>query len=185
MKKFSSLAIISFLIFIMVGCSSPSPENGDSNVSIDDMLNDIKEQVAEDMKANGAGEEVYVDGELQGYMEGDLVETDESDPFVSIYMEKMELNKEELKNGYVLAPMMNINSDEIFLLEAKDEAQVESLKAALEREKVAQVQIWEQYLPDQYEKVENNIIKTNGKFLLYVTYENPEKIESIFDGFFE
>jgi hypothetical protein len=80
---------------------------------------------------------------------------------------------------------MNVNSDEIILLKAKDEAHVKSLKEALEREKEAQIKTWEIYLPDQFEKVKNNVIKTNGNYLLYVTYGNPDEIEAIFDSYFK
>ena len=80
---------------------------------------------------------------------------------------------------------MNVNADEIILLEAKDEKQVASLKEALEKELEGQVQTWKQYLPDQYEKVENNVIKTNGKYLLYVTYTKPGNIEKVFDSSFK
>ncbi|WP_078381699.1 DUF4358 domain-containing protein [Sutcliffiella halmapala] len=186
MKRFSSLVMLSLLVFIFAGCGSNAEnKEKDVNISTEEMLNEIKEQLAEDMKANGAGDDVYVDGNLQGYIEADLVKADETDPMVAIYFEKMQLNKEELASGHVVAAMMNVNSDEIFLFEAKEKEHVDSLKAALEREKEAQIQTWEQYLPDQYEKVKNNVIKTNGKYLLYVTAQNPDEIEAIFDSYFE
>jgi hypothetical protein len=168
-----------------VCCSNQDIEKNEEapKVTLEEISQKIKEQMAADMKEQGAGEDVLVDGELQGYIEVDLM--DDKDPSTPIYMEKMKLNKEELEDGIVLAAMMNVNSDEIILLKAKDEVHVKSLKEALEREKEAQIKTWEVYLPDQFEKVKNNVIKTNGNYLLYVTSGNPEKIEEVFDSFFE
>ncbi|MCT8136712.1 DUF4358 domain-containing protein [Anaerobacillus sp. CMMVII] len=104
---------------------------------------------------------------------------DESGAF---FMENQNISKEQLANGVVIAAMMNINSDLIILFEAADEKSAESLKEVLEREKEAQVQTWSQYLPDQYEKVKNNVITTDGNFLLYVTYSDPEKIVDVFNS---
>lgn len=186
MKNIYRLFVLSFVLCLaIVGCSNQSNEKREKapKVSLKEINTAIKEQLAEDMKAQGAGEDVLVDGNLQGYIEVDLM--NESDPSTPVYMEKMKLDKEEIEDGVVLAAMMNINSDEIILLKAKDESNVKSLKEALEREKEIQIKTWEIYLPDQYEKVKNNVIKTNGKYLLYVTSEHPEKLEEIFDSYFE
>jgi hypothetical protein len=185
MKKLMNLVVFVLVFGLVVGCSNQDIEKNEEapKVTLEEISQKIKEQMAADMKEQGAGEDVLVDGELQGYIEVDLM--DDKDPSTPIYMEKMKLNKEELEDGIVLAAMMNVNSDEIILLKAKDEAHVKSLKEALEREKEAQIKTWEVYLPDQFEKVKNNVIKTNGNYLLYVTSGNPEKIEEVFDSFFE
>lgn len=186
MKKIYSIFVLIFaLCLAVVGCSNESNDKKEEapKVSLEEMTTAIKEQMAEDMKAQGAGEDVLVDGNLQSYIEVDLM--NEKDPSTPVYLEKMKLNKEEIEEGVVLAAMMNINSDEIILLKSKDEANVKSLKEALEREKEIQIKTWEVYLPDQYEKVKNNVIKTNGKYLLYVTSEDPEKLVEIFDSYFE
>ena len=41
--------------------------------------------------------------------------------------------------------------------------------------------MWEMYLPDQFEKVKNNLILSKGTYLIYITYDNPEAIEKIFN----
>jgi ABC-type Fe3+-citrate transport system substrate-binding protein len=185
MKKLMNLVVFVLVFGLVVGCSNQDSEKNEEapKVTLEEISQKIKEQMAADMKEQGAGEDVLVDGQLQGYIEVDLM--DDKDPSTPIYMEKMKLNKEEMEDGIVLAAMMNVNSDEIILLKAKDEAHVKSLKEALEREKESQIKTWEVYLPDQFEKVKNNVIKTNGNYLLYVTSANPEKIEEVFDSCFE
>ena len=186
MRKIGVLVVIMCLV-VLSGCSSESKDGAkkEAHASFDEIIISIKEQVAEDLKADGVEEDVLVDGKLIYHVETDLTATEDSDPAVAIWIEKMGLNQEELANGRVIAAMMNVNADEIILLEAKDEKQVAALKESLEKELNGQVQTWEQYLPDQYEKVKNNIIKTNGKYLLYVTYTHPDNIEKVFDSSFK
>lgn len=187
MKRILSLLIFTAILSLLVGCTEQAIDEKEKapKVSLEEIATQIKEQIAEDMKAKGAGEDVLVDGNLQSFIETDLKESEEDDPAVAILLEKMQLNKEEFNSGIVIAAMMNVNSDEIILLEASDEAHVDKLKESLERELEAQIHTWEQYLPDQYEKVKKNIITTKGNYLLYVTYEHPEKIKEVFDQNFE
>src|SRR5690606_33701467 len=121
------------------------------------------------------------DGSLDGYIQSDLVHPSEDDPQSAMFLERLGIKSDDLEAGFVIAAMMNINSDEIILLQAKDDSKVEELEAALKKELEAQTSTWEQYLPDQYEKVKNNIIKTKGNYLIYITYEDPEALDAVFD----
>ena len=173
------------IVFVMiVGCGKDTNNKKEetSNVALSDMVMDFKKQLASDFKAEGTEEEMLVDGELQGYVTVDLTKKDDNNPQSAIFSEKLNINMDDLEEGYILAPMMNVKSDEIIVLKAKDEKQVEALKKVLEKEKQSQIDTWEKYLPDQYEKVKKNVIKTKGKYLLYVTYDQPEKIVDIFNN---
>lgn len=172
MKKILSLLLVTITVFAFVGCSQEAPE---VNVPVSDILEAIKEKMAEDMKEAGVSEDNLKDGNLPGYMETDLT-SEEQNPTTELF------NLEDIEEGIVLQQMINIRSDMIIVLKAKDESKVESLKASLEEVKEGQVNTWSQYLPDQYEKVKNNILKAEGKYLIYVTYDDPEAIEEIFDN---
>lgn len=148
-------------------------------VTLQEINQIIKDKMADDLKAGGV-EEPLVDGKLMSYFEIDLM--DAEDPQRDFYLEKLGIQQEQLQAGYVIAAMMNVNADEIILLEAKDETAAASLKSVLEKELAAQTQTWEQYLPDQFDKVKNNIIKQDGNKLIYITYDQPEKIAEIFDA---
>lgn len=181
LKKLVSILGISALIMLVTACGGGDKEKASDVVPVADIMHAIKEQIAEDMKADFGDEDVLVDGQLQGYIEADLTDKDSEDPMIEMLHEKMELNEEELDEGIVLMPMMNVNSNEIIVLKAKEKAYVESLKETLGKELAAQTMTWEMYLPDQYEKVKNNLILTEGKHLIYITYEDPSAIEKIFN----
>ena len=178
MKKITVAILLSMFSVILFGCGNSA--KNESNVSISELMSSIKEQIASDLEAGGV-EGALVDGELQGFTLADLTSENTEE---AMYAEKLNIDPEMLNAGYILVPMMNVKSDEIILLEAKDEAQVETLKQGLEEELQAQINTWQRYLPDQYEKVKNNVITTNGRYLLYVTYDNPDVIVKIFNDQF-
>lgn len=181
MKRIAAIAVLCMAV-LMAACGNQDKGNTgkDQNAEPEfaDIVTNIKDKVSEDLKEDG------VDDMSQTHQEADLTKTDEDDSVAKIWIEKMKLDPELLANGTVIAALMNVNADELIMLEAKDENQVDELKSSLENELAAQVQTWEQYLPEQYEKVKNNKIVTKGKFLLYVTYTNPEEIEKTFNESF-
>ena len=182
MKKWYLAIILTLSIAMVASCGNKGTDNSSSNnqdISLEKIYTQTKDAIAEDLKADGIAEPI-VDGKLSSYLEADL--TSAENPDRDFYLEKLGIKQEQLNAGYVIAAMMSVNSDEIILLEAKDETEVASLKTALEKELAAQTQTWEQYLPDQFEKVKNNIIQTNGNFLIYITYDYPEKIAEIFNA---
>ncbi|MCJ8006529.1 DUF4358 domain-containing protein [Lederbergia wuyishanensis] len=182
MKKALYLTgMIVIALFTLIGCSAgANNKEGTANISLEEIVKGIKEKIAEDLEANGV-QDALKDGVLQAYIESDLVEKDENNPNSEFLMEKLNIDPNDIEEGYIIAAMMNVNSDEIILLKAKDDSKVDGLIEVLKKEKEAQVTTWEQYLPDQYEKVNNNIIKVKGPYLIYITYEQPEKLEKIFD----
>ena len=182
MKKLAGILVALFMAVMMASCGSQSSDESNreeaTDVNFTDIISNIKGQVEGDLKAEGVEEMSQI------FQEVDLTENDDENSGADIWLAKMTLNPKSLANGTVIAALMNVNADEIIVLEAKDEDQVAELKTSLENELAAQVQTWEQYLPEQYEKVKNNKIVTKGKYLLYVTYTNPEAIEKAFNDSF-
>ncbi|WP_432353076.1 DUF4358 domain-containing protein [Sporosarcina sp. A2] len=181
MKKIAGIIVL-FMAVLMAACGNTSSDepakNQGKEASFTEITKNIRETLSADLKALG------VDDMSQTHQEADLTDSTDENSVADIWIEKMKLDSKLLANGTVIAALMNVNADEIIVLEAKDEKNVEALKTSLENELAAQVQTWEQYLPEQYEKVKNNKIITKGKFLLYVTYTNPEAIEKTFNDSF-
>ena len=170
MKKIIGIVLIAVMVLAFVGCKDKGSE---VHVSVADIVSSIKGQIAADLKAGGVPEEVFKESEVPGYMVTDFMKEDQN-PMLESF------NKADLEEGFALQQMMNVKSDLIIVLEAKDKAKVESIKTALGKIKEQQINTWSTYLPDQYEKVQKNIIKAEGNYLIYITYDNPEKIEELF-----
>lgn len=171
MKKIMILLVTIALVLGVTGCTKPV------NVPIADVLAEVKEAIKADLLASGSFTEEDLAEGLPGLLEGDLLKDD-----LMMFVSDPDLFKQELiSEGSILAPMFNVMSDEIILLKAKDKGAVKELQAALEQEKENRLTQWESYLPNQYEKVKNTVIKVQGQYLLYATWEDPKIIEAAFD----
>ncbi|WP_255452431.1 DUF4358 domain-containing protein [Sporosarcina sp. ANT_H38] len=175
------------VIFTLVGCSGTGSnddkkdEAATTEVSVKDIMDSVKGQIVQDIKDAGFDDGQTDEEILQSYTETNLVNAKTDNPMTQIFMERTALDKELLAEGLMFNSMFNTNADEIIVLKAKNEKDAETLKASLQKELDAQIQTWERYLPDQYEKVKNNVLKTTGNFVLYVTYDNVDAVEQIFD----
>lgn len=176
MKKKMIMFTVVVSMLILAACQGK--ESNTSEKTLEEIFDATKNEIAEALKADGV-DEPLMDGKLSSYFETNLV--DEEDEQSELYLERLGIEKDQLAGGYVIAAMMNVNSNEIIILEAKEKSEVSSLEKALEKELAAQTQTWEVYLPDQHEKVKNNIITTSGNYLMYITYDEPEKLQAIFD----
>lgn len=114
-------------------------------------------------------------GVLPGYTVIDMKDTD------ALGMYADHFNQDDIEQGTILTPMMNVKSTLIFVVKAKDEAAVTKVKEGLEKVKSDQEATWSTYLPNQYELVKANQIKVQGNYLLYVTCDKADDIVKIFE----
>ncbi|GEM00962.1 protein of unknown function [Halolactibacillus halophilus] len=173
MKKVWFVVSLIVVTIMMAACGSDAA--GDSQdeveaITIDtsEVMDQIESQISDDM-----------DGETGMFQRVNL--TNEEDPMGQMYIDTMGIERNLIASGFGYQSMMNVNSTTIIVLESASTDDVLAVKEGLEAYLENQVNVWSQYLPDQYEKVENNIIKTEGNYLIYITYDNPENIETIFD----
>lgn len=170
MKKIKLMMMALLVTVLAVGCSKGSQEGGSTaEVSPKEIMTKIQEELstAYDMPLE--------DGMLPGYNLIDMTDADAMLMFAEIF------NTEDIKSGYILQPMMNVKSELIIVAEGKDAASVENIKASYEKVLSNQDLEWSRYLPEQYEFVQANQIKTQGNYALYVTSQNVDKIVEIFE----
>lgn len=173
MKKLVVLMVVMALALSITGCTKPAVD-----VPIADVLEGVKEAIKADLLASGNFTEEDLKDDLPGLIEANMLEED-----LMLYVSDPALFDQDLiSEGYILAPMFNVMSDEIIVLKAKDESAVKDLQAALEQEQENRLKQWETYLPDQHEKVKNTIIKAEGQYLLYATWGDATIIEAVFDA---
>lgn len=108
----------------------------------------------------------------------------------------MALDEERAKEAYgldtnllseytIYVAMMNVKSDEIAIFKVKDSKDIAKVKESIAKRQEQLTKTWQQYLPDQYEKVQNHIIIEKGNYVMYCISDNQEKAEEIFNSFFK
>lgn len=175
MKKIISMILVMTTIFALTGCTTKK----EVNVPVQDIAINVKQAMKDELISQGMPEDRFIDEQLPGYMEI-TIPSDDSNQFPGFLTNEI-FNSEDIEEAISFEQMMNVKSDIVIIIKAKDESKIANLQASLEEIKQKQEDIWSQYLPDQYEKVKNNVIKTNGNYLIYVTFDNPEAIIKAYD----
>ena len=137
-------------------------------VSIEEIGTSIKEAV---IKFFNDPEFQLVEGRVPGWDELDV----QDELALGMYPMFADLDIE----GTLYVPMMNVKSDLVAVVKAKD-GNVDAVKTAFEQLKADQEATWSTYLPDQYEKVKANKIIVEGDYVLYVTFDDTAVVEEAF-----
>ena len=170
MKKIKLIMMALLVTVLAVGCSKGSENNESNNeVSANSIITKIQETLSESYDIP------LEEGTLQAYNVIDMTNQEQ------MLMYEGTFNTEDFKSGYILQPMMNVKSELIIVAEAKDATALENIKAGYEKVLSDQDAMWSRYLPDQYDLVKANVIKTQGNYALYVTSEKAEDIVKIFE----
>ena len=155
MKKYTVLIALCLCMLALAACGGGS---GDA-VSYDTAKENLVNALAQELKAGGIGEDAFTEETpLPGYAILDQVDAS------------------SVKQGVVIQAMMNVRSDLIVLIEVKDDAGAQRVQEALADTLASQEQTWSTYLPDQYEKVQNNVTGRVGNLLYYITSDHPQEL---------
>lgn len=160
MKRIISLMLVVLSIFAFVGCGKSEP-----NVAVKDIITNVESEVEA----------------ISNLTEVDL-KAEEISELNKGVVEAFNFNLEDIEEGIIKFPMINLQADEVIILKLKDETKAADIEEALQKHVENQLQAFENYVPKNYELVKNHIFKTNGKYVLFVVSEEAEKIEGIFDN---
>ncbi|WP_058304087.1 DUF4358 domain-containing protein [Gorillibacterium timonense] len=89
-----------------------------------------------------------------------------------------------LETYVIKMPMMNIKTNELAILQVKEEKDLPTVEAGVKKRAEAVQKQFETYLPDQYENAKNYKLVTKGNYVLFVISEDADKIVSLFEGYF-
>lgn len=163
MKKIICLAIAIMSVFTVVGCSTQEAQV--VNVPVKDIITNIENEFET----------------ISQLMEIDL--KDEEMPQINKDIAKAyNINSEDIEEGIIKCPMINLTVDEIAVLKVTDESKIPAIEEALKQHVEVVLQSFENYMPENHEIAKNYILKTNGNYVLFVISKDAEKIEEIFDN---
>lgn len=91
------------------------------------------------------------------------------------------INKNQIEDFIFFAPKTNMDASEILILKAKTSEDLIELKERVEARLEKSANSFESYRPDQYELIQNKVLKIRGNYLILVVSEEAAKIEKIID----
>ena len=193
MKKVIIALCILMTPILFIGCIN----NGEAaNPKVSDIVNKMKEKMNEtNISELEKEKEATTDEERKKILTEQIDElkklSKEEAPMGMLEVDLVEdenpitkngtINKDSLAEGIILESQVNIKADKIIILKAKDEASVQGLKDGLDKIKAEQEESWKAYLPDEYKKVQDGIIKTKGQYLAYIVSSDATELEKVFN----
>lgn len=92
------------------------------------------------------------------------------------------VKSEDIEEISFYIPKTNLQADEVAVIKVKDEAKVEDMKKQIEAKVNENGEGFKDYLPEQYNLVENKVLKSERTYILLAVSKDAEKIEEAFDG---
>lgn len=167
------LALVSSVILLMPGCSAAGAGGaGRDPAAMDKIASDIHAEIKAYLDAADAGfsEEEYADGKIPMMT---VTRVKKGDADFEDALAFYGLDSETVQDMYAAQAMMITQSNVVIVLRTSD---VEKALAGLKEFHEGQERMWSSYLPDQYEKVKNNVTGSEGDYVYYVTHDAAGKI---------
>ena len=167
--KIKKIAVFPLLLTILLcGCGTKEDVKKDM-ATIDDISTAITDKMKSNLMNTGAAvEDDFKDGAMPSYSVMRLKDENFQLP--------IEYDKNKLEDALVITHNMNVKSDMIVVMKAKTDADIPDVENYAKMLRDEQYKTWENYLPDQFEKVQQNMTKTIGRYVIYVTYDEPQGI---------
>lgn len=97
-----------------------------------------------------------------------------------MFQERYYLDSTKVANYVVYMPMMMVKSTEYAIIEAKSLDDVKSVKEGVQKHVDDLIEQWKNYLPDQYELVQNCKVITKDRYVALIISTNLEYAENVF-----
>jgi len=168
MNRFLLFSLTLMLLFC--GCKEINEDNHPKeSVSMNTLESVIKAQIKSDLIAAGHDSNEFQEDMLPSYRSVFLKDNSLSIP--------IEYDLSALDDAIAIINKNTNNADLIAILKAKggETTYAEGFARALRN---FQISNSDSYLPDQMRKIEESILKTVGNYVIYISYDNPQRIEN-------
>lgn len=85
----------------------------------------------------------------------------------------------DLESYVARIPFMNVHATEFFIAKVKD-GKLDTVKEALTKRQASLDEQWSQYLPEQYELVQNYKLETEGNYVLFCVCAQADEVVGLF-----
>lgn len=150
MRKFIGIILSIVMICALVGCGSTSNENLKNDVSVNDVVTELENNIEFNKNEN------FTDAEK--------------------LKNEYYINPDDVEEFVIKQPVMNVKANELAIIKVKDESKMEEVKKGLEKRGEDLDNKWKQYLPDQYKIVQDRRFVNIGNYAIFVVDEEADKI---------
>lgn len=160
--------IYPLILFLLTSCAQTS-NHPKQTVSMTTLESVVKAQIKSDLIASGANMPDDFNGDMLPSYASVLMTADSFDI-------PIDANIACLDDAVAIHHIDSSNSDFIMILKAK-EGRLSDTEAIATAMRSYQFERRNDYIPDQINKLEANIIKDVGNYVIYITYDDPKAME--------
>ena len=95
------------------------------------------------------------------------------------------INKNEVEDFILYSPKSNMDANEILILKAKSEEDIDKLKVKVEGRIKKQSDSFKSYRPEEYDIISNRVLDIKGKHLILIISRESEEIEALINKDFK
>lgn len=180
---------------VLTGCgqktaATPETEQSTTTDSAEEQTTEeeVTEEQTEDQAEVVEGEESFTEEDPTVAKETIFIITDgiegpaSMDMPEDMFADSYGIDTSLLESYCVQMPLMNVHANEVAVFEVKDEANIDAVKAGIEKRQAALEAQWSSYLPEQYELVKASQVAVKGNLVLYVVSSFADQIVEKFNA---
>jgi translation elongation factor EF-1beta len=88
------------------------------------------------------------------------------------------ISKNEVEDFILYSPKSNMDANEVLILKAKNEVDIEELKVKVEERIKKQADSFKSYRPEEYDIISNRVLDIKGKYLILIISRESATIEA-------
>lgn len=88
------------------------------------------------------------------------------------------ISKSEVEDFILYSPKSNMDANEVLILKAKNEVDIEELKVKVEERIKKQSDSFKSYRPEEYDIISNRVLDIKGKYLILIISRESATIEA-------
>ena len=111
---------------------------------------------------------------LSQVIDGEHMDVGDSSKLRKLYY----INKNEVEDFILYAPKSNMDANEVLVLKAKSEEDIEQLKVKVEGRIKKQSDSFKSYRPEEYDIISNRVLDIKGKYLILIISRDSATIEA-------
>ncbi|MEG0307624.1 MAG: DUF4358 domain-containing protein [Clostridium sp.] len=109
----------------------------------------------------------------------DIITMDEGD---ALKLRKLYyINKNDVEEFILYSPKTNMDANEILILKAKSEKDVDELKSKIEGRVEKQSNSFKSYRPEEYEIISDRVLEVKGEYLILIISKDSKEIKTAID----
>lgn len=122
-----------------------------------------------------------IENSIQPYVDSEIMKKGDSKDLKKLYG----INSKDIEDFILYIPQSNMKASEIIVIRLKSKDNKEEIKEKLEKRAKSQSNSFENYVPEEYDLIENKVLEEKGNYIFMAINKDSDKIKESFNKNFK